>query len=63
MKLRHEAELQKNLDMFNGGRIDVRSGNGDYQVRDRSSVIRPIGENPQYTVLVRVRSGSIEISR
>jgi DUF4097 and DUF4098 domain-containing protein YvlB len=45
------------------GHIDVRSADGSYRMSDRSTVVRPIGENPRHTVLVRVRSGSIEIMR
>jgi hypothetical protein len=45
------------------GRINIRSADGSYGVRDRSSVVRPIGENPRHTVFARVASGNVEIIR
>jgi lia operon protein LiaG len=45
------------------GGINLKSPGGDYQARDRATVIRPVGNNPQYTVYVRVTSGNIEITQ
>jgi hypothetical protein len=53
-----------NLDAeSSSGRIRVFSPEGEYSFKDRSSVYRPMGENPQYTILVRIRSGGIDIHR
>jgi DUF4097 and DUF4098 domain-containing protein YvlB len=45
------------------GSINITSADDSYNLRDRSSVVRPIGENPQYTIRVRVMSGNIRIER
>ncbi|MDR2134880.1 MAG: DUF4097 domain-containing protein [Treponema sp.] len=51
-----------NLDAeTSSGSVSVRSADGGYEVKDRSSVARPIGENPRHTVFARVASGDIEI--
>jgi lia operon protein LiaG len=53
-----------NLDAeTSSGKLDLRSASGGYEVRDRSSVLRPIGENPRHTDFIKVASGSVEITR
>jgi lia operon protein LiaG len=45
------------------GGVNLKSPGDDYRVRDRATVMRTVGSNPQYTVYVRVTSGNIEITR
>jgi lia operon protein LiaG len=53
-----------NLDAeTSSGSVSLHSKNGGYEVKNRSSVVRPIGENPRHTVFTRVTSGNIEITR
>jgi DUF4097 and DUF4098 domain-containing protein YvlB len=53
-----------NLDAeTSSGGIRVSSGEEEYSARNRSVVVRPFGENPEYTVLVRANSGRVNISR
>jgi DUF4097 and DUF4098 domain-containing protein YvlB len=56
--------LAFNLDAdTTSGNISIKSADDSYTLRDRSSVVRPIGENPQHTIRARVSSGSIRIER
>jgi DUF4097 and DUF4098 domain-containing protein YvlB len=56
--------LSFNLDAdTTSGNISITSADESYNLRNRSSVVRPIGENPQHTILVRVMSGNIRIER
>ena len=53
-----------NLDAeTSSGRIRVDSGNDAFSVRNRSSVIRPVGDNPEFTIRAEVTSGNITIRR
>ena len=53
-----------NLDAeTSSGRIRVESGNDTFSVKNRSSVIRPVGDNPEFTVRAEVNSGNITIRR
>jgi hypothetical protein len=45
------------------GRIRVKSGDDTFSVRNRSSVIRPVGDNPEFTIRAEVNSGNITIRR
>jgi lia operon protein LiaG len=45
------------------GRVTIHSREGDFSTRDRSSILRPIGENPERTIYARVQSGNITINR
>ena len=45
------------------GSINVNSGNDSYAVKSRSSVMRPIGDNPEFTIRAEISSGSITIKR
>jgi lia operon protein LiaG len=45
------------------GSVTIFSPNGAFEIKNRSSVLRPIGENPEYTIAARVRSGNIHILR
>jgi DUF4097 and DUF4098 domain-containing protein YvlB len=45
------------------GGITIHSREGDWTTRNRSSVLRPVGENPEHTLYIRVNSGHITINR
>ncbi|MDR2482041.1 MAG: DUF4097 domain-containing protein [Treponema sp.] len=64
LDLRLAGDTAFNLDAeTSSGRIRVVSPEGEYSTSDRSSVVRPFGANPQYTIYARVRSGYITIIR
>ena len=64
LDLRLVGDTAFNLDAeTSSGRISVVSPEGEYSTRDRSSVVRPFGANPQYTIYARVSSGYINITR
>ncbi|MDR2552240.1 MAG: DUF4097 domain-containing protein, partial [Treponema sp.] len=51
-----------NLDAeTSSGNIKIASSTEGYEIRNRSSVIRPIGQNPRHTIYARVNSGNITI--
>jgi DUF4097 and DUF4098 domain-containing protein YvlB len=53
-----------NLDAeTSSGNVSVKSFDGSYAVKGNSTILRPIGENPRYTVFARVTSGNVEIIR
>jgi DUF4097 and DUF4098 domain-containing protein YvlB len=53
-----------NLDAeTSSGSINVHSGNDSYTIKNRSSVVRPIGDNPEFTIRAEVSSGNITIKR
>jgi lia operon protein LiaG len=45
------------------GNINVKSSVDSYTLKERSSVVRPIGENPEFSVFANVGSGNITIDR
>jgi lia operon protein LiaG len=45
------------------GTISLKSPQGDYRMRNRATVMRPVGSNPRYTVYVRIASGTIQITQ
>jgi DUF4097 and DUF4098 domain-containing protein YvlB len=52
-----------NLDAeTSSGSINVSDRDGEIRIRNRSSVLRPIGSNPSYTLYARTTSGSISIN-
>ncbi|MDR1143920.1 MAG: DUF4097 domain-containing protein [Spirochaetaceae bacterium] len=56
------ADAAFNLDAeTESGTISLKSPKGSYRVRDRSTVMRPVGSNPRYTVYARIASGNIAI--
>jgi hypothetical protein len=53
-----------NLDAeTSSGSVNVNSGGDTYTVKGRSSILRPIGENPEFTIFARLSSGNITINR
>ncbi|MDR0449973.1 MAG: DUF4097 domain-containing protein [Treponema sp.] len=52
-----------NLDAeTSSGSITVSSPAGSFHIKNRSSVLRPVGENPAYTIFARLGSGNLDIS-
>ena len=45
------------------GKVAVESGGDFFSVKDRASVMRPVGDNPQFTIRAEVSSGNITITR
>ena len=45
------------------GSITVESADGSFSVKNRSSVLRPVGDAPEHTVRAEVSSGNITITR
>jgi DUF4097 and DUF4098 domain-containing protein YvlB len=57
------ADSSFNLDAeTSSGSINVSDRDGAIHIRNRSSVLRPIGNNPLYTLYARTTSGSININ-
>jgi hypothetical protein len=53
-----------NLDTeTSSGNVTIVSLDGTFEIKNRSSVLRSVGENPEHTVFARVRSGNIAILR
>jgi DUF4097 and DUF4098 domain-containing protein YvlB len=53
-----------NLDAeTSSGRVKVESGADTFSVRNRSSVVRPVGDNPEFTIRIAVSSGNITLRR
>jgi hypothetical protein len=53
-----------NLDAeTSSGSVNVNSSGDTYIIKGRSSVLRPIGENPEFTVFAKLSSGNITINR
>ncbi|MDR2553647.1 MAG: DUF4097 domain-containing protein [Treponema sp.] len=53
-----------NLDAeTNSGYINLRSSAESFDIKNKTSVLRPIGENPRHTIFVRMNSGWIVIDR
>ena len=44
------------------GSVTVESGGDVFSIKNRSSVIRPVGDNPQFTVRAAISSGNIIIT-
>jgi hypothetical protein len=45
------------------GTVTVESADGSFSVKNRSSVLRPVGDNPEHTVRAEVSSGNITVTR
>jgi lia operon protein LiaG len=62
LKLPRDASF--NLDAeTSSGSVNVKTGDDSYTIKGRSSVLRPIGENPEFTISAKLRSGNITIRR
>jgi lia operon protein LiaG len=45
------------------GRVVVESGGDIFSVKDRSSILRPVGDKPEFTIRAKLSSGNITIMR
>jgi DUF4097 and DUF4098 domain-containing protein YvlB len=64
MRVSLPLTLSFNLDAdTKSGSISIKSADDSYTLPGRSSVVRPIGANPQHTIRARAVSGNIRIER
>ena len=62
LELPRNAAFHLDAETTSGG-IRVESGNDAFSIKNRSSVIRPVGDNPEFTIRAEVNSGNITIRR
>jgi DUF4097 and DUF4098 domain-containing protein YvlB len=64
MRVTLPLQLSFNLDAdTKSGSISIKSADDSYTLPGRSSIVRPIGANPQLTIRARAVSGNIRIER
>jgi hypothetical protein len=62
LTLPHNAAFYLDAETSSGG-VSVKSGDDSFSVQNRASVLRPVGDNPQFTIRAEVSSGNIDIVR